>query len=70
MCNRTKIVSTVKFGAVGKAYPVERVEECIEEVCCRDLLGFVKLVVNLIQSHGLRIDQRVTVNLSVQYWLK
>lgn len=41
-------------------YTIESVKESVKQVGGRNLLRFIDLVINLVKSHGLGVDKRIT----------
>lgn len=55
------VVSRLKVHEKNKAsYPIKGVQESVEQISGCNFLGFVDLVIYLVQRHGLRVDQRST----------
>lgn len=56
----TSMISEERSFLGGMTYTIEGIKERIEQISTCDLNGLVDLVINLIKSHRLRIDQGVT----------
>lgn len=62
-CNKTGKVSISKFRSTcSSTYPIQSVKEGIEKIGGCNLLRLIKLVINLIESDGLWVDQGVPVH--------
>ena len=61
MCSMTRTVSIANFQPLDQTYPVKSVKEGVEQVGCGNLRRFIELVINLVESDGLWIDQGVAV---------
>lgn len=62
MCSMTETVRVRHYSRGGQTYTIESIKERVEQVGSRHLLWLVKLVVDLIQSHRLGVDQCIALD--------
>lgn len=61
MCSKTEVVSSIHLiFKKNITYTIESIKESVEQVGGRNLFRFINLVINLVESHGLRVDKRIT----------
>ena len=51
------IIASLAIGGIFAVRPIKSIEECIEEVGCGNFLGLIDVIVGLVKSDSLRVNQ-------------